>query len=66
MINNEDQLKLISDKRVDLIKDIHKPKYSNIEIAEKDQKANEFFHNKIVPYFKFEEDFYFDLEIKKR
>ena len=64
MANNDDKLKLISDKRVDLIKDIQKPKYSNIKITEKDQKANELFHNKVVPNFKFEEDFYFDLAMK--
>ena len=41
---------------------ITKIKY--IEITEKDKKANELYNFKVVPNFKFEEDFYYNLAMK--
>ena len=64
MTNNETSPEEISEKREQLIKEINKAKYSYIEIKDKDIKANELFHLKVEPNFKFEEDFYFNLAMK--
>ena len=58
MSNNEKSTKEIADKRKELIEKIKKEKYSYIEITDKDIKANELFHSKVEPNFKFEDDFY--------
>jgi adenosine deaminase CECR1 len=60
----ENNINEISDKRVELIKEIQKLKYASIEITENDKKANEFFYSKVKPNFKFNDDFYFDLVMK--
>ena len=56
----------LSKKREELMKEIQKPKYKIIEneIFEKDLKANELFHSKVEPTFKFKDDFYYDLAMK--
>ena len=64
MSNIEEKLSSINEKRIELIKEIKRPKYANIEISEKDIKANELFHNKVEPSFKFPDDFYYDLAMK--
>ena len=64
MSNTEKSAEEIEDKRKELIDEIFKEKYSYIEITDKDKKANELFHSKVVPNFKFEEDFYFNLAMK--
>ena len=67
MSSNKEKLILeLSNKRKQLMKDIQNPKYKTIEndIFEKDIKANELFHSKVEPTFKFNEDFYYDLAMK--
>ena len=64
MTDNENSMEANGDKREALIEEIKKTKYSYIEITEKDKKANELFHSKVEPNFKFNEDFYFDLAMK--
>jgi chloramphenicol O-acetyltransferase len=64
MSEKEAKLESIKDKRTELIKEINNAKYENMEISEKDKKANDLYHNKIVPNFKFEEDFYYNLAMK--
>ena len=64
MANKEDILGELVIKREALIDKIKKVKYSYIEITNKDKKTNELFHSKILPNFKFEEDFYFNLAMK--
>ena len=53
-----------NNKRDILLEEIKKVKYSYIEITESDKKANELYNTKVVPNFKFEDDFYFDLAMK--
>ena len=64
MSEKEAKLESIKDKRTELIKEIKNTKYENMEISEKDKKANDLYHNKIVPNFKFKEDFYYNLSMK--
>ena len=64
MAKNEESIEAYEDKRKHLIQEIKKPKYSYIEITDKDNKANDLYHLKILPNFKFEEDFYYDLAMK--
>ena len=52
------------EKRQNLIQEIKKTKYSYLEITDKDRKANELYHSKVLNNFKFEEDFYYDLTMK--
>ena len=40
------------------------PKYSYIEITPKDKKANSLYHSKVLPSFKFQDDFYYNLAMK--
>ena len=56
-----DEIKL---KRKNLLEEIQQPKYNYIEITQKDKKANELFYSKVVPNFKFNEDFYYNLAMK--
>ena len=56
-----DEIKL---KRKNLLEEIQQPKYNSIEITEKDKKANDLFYSKVVPNFKFNEDFYYNLAMK--
>ena len=49
------------EKRKELENEIIKEKYKNISITEKDKKANEILQSKIIPSFKFNDDFYFNL-----
>ena len=60
----EEKIKEISDKRIELIKDIQKLRTIGVEITERDKKANELFYSKVKPNFKFNDDFYFDLVMK--
>ena len=64
--NKEDLILELSNKREQLMKEIQYQKYKAIEndIYEKDIKANELFHSKVEPTFKFNEDFYYDLAMK--
>ena len=64
MSNNEKSTEEKADKRKELIEEIKKEKYSYIEITDKDRKANELFHSKVEPNFKFEDDFYYNLAMK--
>ena len=64
MSNTEKSAEEIEDKRKELIDEIFKEKYSYIEITDKDKKANELFHSKVEPNFKFENDFYYNLAMK--
>ena len=64
MTNNEESKEAYEDKRKYLIQEIKKPKYSYIEISDKDKKANELYHSKVLSNFKFEEDFYYNLAMK--
>ena len=64
MSNNETSEEEIAEKREELLEEIKKTKYSYIEITDKDKKANELFHSKVEPNFKFEEDFYYNLAMK--
>ena len=52
------------EKRKELENEIIKEKYKNISITEKDKKANEILQSKIIPSFKFNDDFYFNLAMK--
>ena len=40
------------------------PKYSYLEITPKDKKANSLYHSKVLPSFKFQDDFYYNLAMK--
>ena len=64
MSTTEEKAKELSDKRVELIKEIQKIRTIDVEITEKDKKAIELFYNKVKPNFKFNDDFYFDLVMK--
>jgi len=64
MVDTENLVGELSIKREVLIDEMKKEKYSYIEITDKDKKANELFHSKICPNFKFEEDFYYNLAMK--
>lgn len=64
MSEKEEKLESIKEKRIKLIKEINDLKYANIDISEKDKKANELYLNKIKPNFNFEEDFYYNLAMK--
>ena len=55
--------KLAYDRKA-LIEEIKKPKYSDKEITDKDIRANELYHSKVVPGFTFPEDFHYDLAMK--
>ena len=50
--------------RDDMMKKLIEPKYSYIEITDKDKKANELYQSKVEPNFKFPKDFYYDLAMK--
>ena len=52
------------ERRKELENEISREKYKNISITENDKKANEILESKIVPTFKFNEDFYFNLAMK--
>ena len=52
------------ERRKELENEISREKYKNISITEKDKKENEILESKIVPTFKFNEDFYFNLAMK--
>ena len=64
MSSNPNQIEEIKEKRKALIQEIMSPKYSFIEITEKDRKANELYHSKVKTNFNFEEDFYYNLAMK--
>ena len=66
MSEKEAKLESIKDKRTELIKEINNSKYENMEISEKDKKANDLYHNKKVPNFKFKEDFYYNLSMNTK
>ena len=51
-------------ERESQIEEIKKLKYSDIEITDQDKIANELYHKKVEPNFKFEEDFYYNLAMK--
>jgi adenosine deaminase CECR1 len=60
----QEKIKKLAYDRKELIDEIKKPKYSDIIITDKDKKANELYHSKVVPGFKFPEDFHYDLAMK--
>ena len=64
MNSNETLIEKTEAKRVELIKEINKEKYSYINISPKDNQANELFLQKIVQTFIFPEDLYFNLAMK--
>lgn len=64
MSEQEELVEELQDKRKALIDEIKIMKYSNIEITSRDKKANELYHQKVEPNFKFEEDFYYNLSMK--
>ena len=64
MNSNETLIDKTEAKRVELIKEINKEKYSYINISPKDNQANELFLQKIVQTFIFPEDLYYNLAMK--
>ena len=64
MNSNETLIEKTEAKRVELIKEINKEKYSYINISPKDNQANELFLQKIVQTFIFPEDLYYNLAMK--
>ena len=63
-MSNQEKLDELTYNRDELIKEIMRPKYSYIEITDKDKQANTLYHSKVVPGFIFPEDFHCDLALK--
>ena len=61
---SNDKLEQISNERKIILEEMKNSKYSDAEITDKDKKANDLFHSKIEPGFKFPEDFYYNLSMK--
>jgi adenosine deaminase CECR1 len=64
MNSNETLIEKTEAKRVELIQEINKEKYSYINVSPKDNQANELFLQKIVQTFIFPEDYYYNLAMK--